>query len=178
MKKNQINLFLDYLQNSLDTLDFFKKYPEISQKDIKKFIINCKERLFPKTIKIFTDGASRGNPGKAGAGFVIMDSSNNIIKKGNKFLGIKTNNEAEYIALILALESINLKNLNEIELYLDSELVVKQIKGEYKVKNARLKELYKKVISLLSGHNYKITHIPRGKNSIADNLANEAIDTY
>ena len=131
-------------------------------------------------LNVFTDGASRGNPGLAGIGIAVLDSDNNIVISGKKFLGSLTNNSSEYTALI---ESVKLlrtldQDFSEVNFYLDSELVVKQIKGQYKIKHKDLIKLsveFWNEIRLL-GKNFTITHIPREKNKIADKLANEAID--
>lgn len=126
---------------------------------------------------LFVDGASRGNPGKAGAGAVIKAPDGTIIKRLKSYLGIATNNVAEYRALLMALEAAQALNIQSLKIYADSELVVKQIKGKYKVRNEDLLVLYNKVQRLLKGFKkFHIDHIPREKNSDADLLANEAID--
>lgn len=129
---------------------------------------------------MFIDGASRGNPGKAGAGIAVKDEENKIIATHKKYLGTCTNNVAEYNAVI---ESISfLKNSNiefdVINFYSDSELIVKQIKGLYKIRNKDLIELSIKFWNEIKSLNKKfsITHVPREENSHADKLANEAID--
>lgn len=132
-------------------------------------------------INIYTDGGARGNPGPAGAGYVIYEGTKRL-HQGNKYLGKKTNNQAEYLALIESVlwlsENIEKESFTKIDFYLDSELVVKQIRGEYKIKNKGLKPLYTKVKNKLSelGIPYSIVSIPRGKNKIADKLVNDAID--
>ena len=133
-------------------------------------------------IIIFTDGGSRNNPGIAGAGVYITDGEGNELKKTKKFLGIQTNNWAEYEALILGLETAkkllgeNLKK-TDVEVRMDSELIVKQLNGEYRVKEPSLFEQFVKVNNLkINFPNIKFTHIPRAKNGEADKLANEAMD--
>lgn len=135
-----------------------------------------------KKIIIYTDGGSRNNPGIAGAGVYITDADGNEIKKIKKFLGIQTNNWAEYEALILGLEGAkkilgkNSKS-TEIEVRMDSELIVKQMKGEYRVKQPALFEQFVRVNNLkVDFSNIKFVHIPRAKNGEADKLANEAMD--
>ena len=95
-----------------------------------------------KKLKIFCDGASRGNPGPSGIGYVILDPSGKSLKEGSDFLGIRTNNQAEYYAAIRALEEAIELDAEEIELYTDSDLLVKQLKGEYQVRDPELKTLY------------------------------------
>lgn len=124
--------------------------------------------------KVFTDGASLGNPGEAGCGFVVKDESGKIIYEGVKSLGVNTNNVAEYSGLISAVEYIKTLNPQFVEFFLDSELVVKQIRGEYKVKNPFLLELWNNAVNLLADINYTINHIPREKNSEADFLSKKA----
>jgi ribonuclease HI len=126
--------------------------------------------------QIFSDGGARGNPGPAGIGVVIKENGKTI-RELKKYIGETTNNQAEYQALLLGLEEVNKIGVQEVECFLDSELVVKQLKGEYKVKNQDLAVVFAKVKKLLP--NFKkcsFTHIRREKNSEADKLANEAID--
>ncbi len=126
---------------------------------------------------IFVDGASRGNPGLAGAGAIIRDPDGEVAGKLGRYLGMGTNNMAEYEALILALEEAQSLGCASVSVFADSELVVKQIKGVYKVKNEGLKGLYAIAIKLIDQFSsFKITHIPREQNHEADRLANEAID--
>lgn len=124
------------------------------------------------------DGAARGNPGPAGIGGVIKDADGNKIIEIKDYIGETTNNIAEYTALIKALHTAKSLSARDIVINLDSELVVKQITGEYKVKNEGLKPLFCEVKNLLANLSYKISHIPREKNKDADILANEAIDSY
>ncbi len=127
--------------------------------------------------EIFVDGASRGNPGKAGAGAVIRDQEGRVVKKLKRYLGVTTNNMAEYQALILALEAARALGLADIKIFADSELMVKHLTGVYRVKSPDLRPLYEKALKLLEGfREFKITHVYREENSIADGLANEAID--
>lgn len=132
--------------------------------------------LKSKSIALYTDGASRGNPGPAGIGIVVK-SGRKKIREIYKYLGEATNNIAEYNAVICALEeAINLK-AEEVIVNLDSELVVKQLNGEYKVKDQNMKELFEKTIGLFKNFKrFEIRHIPREKNKEADKLANKAIN--
>jgi ribonuclease HI len=128
-------------------------------------------------LHLYTDGASRGNPGQAGAGVVIMNGGGEVVKRTGKYLGVTTNNVAEYEALILGLENASEMGGRTIAIFADSELMVKQVKGEYRVKNSGLVPLYRRVCTLLRGfEKYDITHIVRSKNGEADELANMAID--
>lgn len=126
---------------------------------------------------IHTDGAARGNPGPAGIGVIIQNDKGEVLHEISGFLGQATNNVAEYTALITALEKAVSLNAQEVQLFTDSELVVKQIKGEYRVKNEGLKPLYQKAKGLIQQlGSFTITHIPREKNKEADRLANRGID--
>jgi ribonuclease HI len=124
-----------------------------------------------------TDGASRGNPGPAGLGFVIKDQNGQTVCSNYEYLGTRTNNEAEYSAMIAALSELVRLEIREAVIYADSELMVKQMKGLYKVKNLRLQELHKKATALTRNFDsLRFEHIPRAQNAEADSLANEGID--
>ncbi len=126
---------------------------------------------------LYVDGASRGNPGKAGAGAVIKDSKGRILKKLRRALGVTTNNMAEYRAMIMALEQAKDLGLKRIKVFADSELLVKQINGLYRVRSEDLRPLYERALGLIEDfEEFSLEHIPRTKNSEADRLANEAID--
>ncbi|MFA4872166.1 MAG: ribonuclease HI family protein [Patescibacteria group bacterium] len=126
---------------------------------------------------LHTDGGARGNPGPAGIGAVLEIGDKKKLFK--KYIGEATNNQAEYQALILGLEKAKAAGAEEIECYLDSELVVKQLNREYKVKNKGLSPLFVKIWNLAQGFkkiSYK--HIFREQNKLADRLVNEAIDDW
>jgi len=129
-------------------------------------------------LKIFTDGGARGNPGPAGAGVVIFnETGKNILATHKKYLGEQTNNFAEYSAVVLALEEAKKMGAEELQFFLDSELVVKQLNGEYKIKNQDLGKLFIKIYNLK--HPFKkitFRHVRREQNKLADKLANQAID--
>ena len=128
-------------------------------------------------VNLYTDGACRGNPGQGGAGVVLVDESGEVVATVKRSLGHCTNNIAEYRALIIGLEETLKKRYGQLNIFLDSELLVNQIKGSYKVKNETLKGLMSEVRKLLSYFDgYTVKHIDRSQNHIADRLANEAID--
>ena len=128
-------------------------------------------------LKIFTDGGARGNPGPAACGVVIKDESNNVIAKHSKYLGVRTNNQAEYAGVLLALTEAQKFGKIELDFYLDSELVVNQLKGSYKVKDEELQKLFVKIWNLSQSFK-KITYsrVPRAINALADRLVNEELD--
>ncbi len=130
---------------------------------------------------LYVDGASRCNPGPAGAGFYILKDGYPLLNKGF-FLGHKTNNQAEYYALLLGLDYItnhtDFKNSSDtLTIFADSLLLVRQILGYYRVKSLHLVPLHTLALSLLNKLNYSIVHVVREKNIIADKAANDGIDT-
>lgn len=128
-------------------------------------------------IFLYIDGASRGNPGPAGIGVLILDKNRKKVKELYKYIGETTNNIAEYNALIYGLEEAIGLSADEIVINLDSELVAKQLGGEYRVKNLEIKLLFEKALGILKGFkNFEIKHIDRSNNKDADRLANKAIN--
>ena len=130
-----------------------------------------------KRVIIFADGASQGNPGLAAIGAIIKDEQGRVITAISQGIGRATNNQAEYRAIIAALENAIKLGTSQVDMRSDSELVVRQINGSYRVKNAALKPLYLKVKQLQSQlAGFTITHIPREENREADNLASMALE--
>jgi len=132
---------------------------------------------------IHSDGGARGNPGPAGAGVMIRDELGNSVASVSKFLGAQTNNFAEYEAVILGFEALAKivpaakRDKTDVVVKMDSELVVKQMRGEYKVKNAVLKEQKARLAQIATAFkSVSFVHVPREENSDADALANEAMD--
>ena len=125
------------------------------------------------------DGAARGNPGHAGIGAVVTDESGGVLLNISEYIGETTNNIAEYSALIFSLQAISEFNPSELRIFSDSELLVHQINGEYKVKNQNLKVYFGRAKDLLRAYRgIKVYHIERAKNKEADKLANKAIDQF
>jgi ribonuclease HI len=136
-------------------------------------------KLAGQILQLFTDGASRGNPGQAGAGIAILDEQGSELVGISLYLGKCTNNEAEYRALLFGLDTCAEFGRGRLKIHLDSELIVKQIRGEYKVKHPNLKQLHQKVMQKLKDFSgFSITHVRREKNSRADELANRGIDEH
>ena len=130
-----------------------------------------------KYLIINTDGASRGNPGPAAAGVTIRDDKGQMLRGISRYLGRLTCNQAEYQALIMALEEARRIGAAEVRLLADSELLVKQLKREYRVKNEGLAVLFTVAVKLLAGFaRWNVRYIPREQNKEADRLANEALD--
>lgn len=130
-----------------------------------------------KRIDIYVDGGSRGNPGPAGIGCVLYDESRKKIKDFSKYIGLATNNIAEYNAVIYGLQEALFQKIDAIRLFLDSELVAQQLAGEYRVKDAKIKPLFEQALHLISGFKkVEIKRIDREKNKEADKLVNKAIN--
>jgi ribonuclease HI len=126
---------------------------------------------------LYCDGASRGNPGAAGAGAVLYDAHGGEVAGVYKFLGHATNNEAEYTGAIIGIEKAIALGARRVAIRADSQLMVRQLTGEYRVKAAHLRPLHQRVMVLLSKlEGWEAEHVPREKNARADALANEAID--
>ena len=182
---------LRHLAQTLSVTKTLKRFPSLTAKDLQQVFLQSAERAgenqkklptgppqkeFPELF-IHADGASRGNPGEAGAGAVISDSRGRTLKELKCFLGMTSNNVAEYQALILALEKALELGARSITVFLDSELVVRQIRGEYRVREPHLKTLHQKAQEILNHFSQcSILSIPREENRRADQLANEAID--
>lgn len=134
-----------------------------------------------KLFRVWTDGGARGNPGPAGYGVVIKDESGKNLAEIAEYLGETTNNQAEYWGLVTALERVKEFAAGapaKVDVRMDSELIVKQMKGEYKIKNEGLKPLYWKIRQLILdlGGDVTFTHVPRRFNKEADALSNVAMD--
>ena len=130
-----------------------------------------------KMLRVYSDGAARGNPGPAGAGAVLAKEDGTLVAKVGKFLGTATNNVAEYSALLVGLETALRLGANEVEVVADSELLVRQLTGQYKVKNAGLKPLFAQAQGLLGRfRKWTARHVPREQNKLADEMSNRAID--
>lgn len=130
-----------------------------------------------KKISLFIDGASRGNPGPAGIGVLILDDAGKKIKELYKYIGQTTNNIAEYNALIYALDEALMLKADEVIVNVDSELVAKQLNGEYRVKDENIRLFFEKAVHILkSFKSFEVRHIDRSRNKEADKLANKAIN--
>lgn len=126
---------------------------------------------------LYTDGCCRGNPGPAGIGVVIKDSRKKILKELSEYIGEATNNIAEYSALIRGLEEACEMGAEEVMVFMDSELVVRQLNGEYRVKDDGMKELFRQAVEALKDFKaFEIKHVDRSKNKEADSLANRAVN--
>lgn len=127
---------------------------------------------------INTDGGSRGNPGPSAIGVVISTPSDKHIESFGRYIGETTNNQAEYTAVVDALKAAEKYQPQKIQFYLDSELVVKQLKGQYRVKNIDLQPLHAEIMKRCQGMEVIFTHVLRAQNALADIEVNKALDEY
>ena len=133
--------------------------------------------LGSKAVRVYSDGAARGNPGPAGAGAVITDLRGNVLKKRGRFLGVTTNNVAEYKGLLLGLEAAKELGAREVKVRADSQLLIRQLNGKYQVRHAGLKPLHAEALRMLGTFEKSdLEHIPREENALADEMSNRAID--
>ena len=188
---------LELLGERLPTELIRAEFPDLTRKDVRNLFQSVVEHIRcceewpdsaadgqergPSTrtmsVSLYCDGASRGNPGPSGAGVVLLDKKGEQIFELSRYLDKGTNNEAEYRALIRGLEAAADLGVKRVEIFLDSELVVRQLSGKYKVRNARLRSLFDQAVSILQQFDdYAIFHVGRELNQQADRLANEAID--
>ena len=128
-------------------------------------------------LRVYSDGAARGNPGLSGAGAVLVEPSGQVVDKLGKFLGKQTNNYAEYMGLLLGLRRARALGVREVEVFADSELMIRQLGGRYQVKSPSLRPLYDEAVKLLNDFSrVKLVHVPREMNKAADEMSNRAID--
>lgn len=146
--------------------------------DRQTSFLDCSEPASKKhTWYLYVDGASRSNPGPSGAG-IYLTKENDPVEQRGFYLGTKTNNQAEYIALLIGLfyAQQHLAIHDKLIIISDSELLIKQLKGIYAVRNPILSQLYCRVQKRLAHFNFVLTHVLREKNTVADALANKGID--
>jgi ribonuclease HI len=132
-----------------------------------------------KKIRVFSDGASRGNPGPAAIAYAIYDESGVLIDSGARSIGRATNNEAEYQALLLAMERACVHSKDTAHFFSDSELVVRQVNGRYRTKNERMRGYLQKVLSkMTSFREVRVTHVPREneRTQLVDKMVNDVLD--
>lgn len=131
----------------------------------------------PTEATLFADGGSRGNPGPAASGAVLVDPAGQVLDEVGRYLGIATNNVAEWTALCIGLERAKERGIRRLAVRMDSELVVKQMRGEYRVKHADLQPLHQRAkATLRSFEHVDIKHVPRKQNALADRLVNDILD--
>lgn len=163
------------LDSPVKMIDFsFKAYPEprMVKESQMQLVVEA-----PQKIKLFADGGSRGNPGPSASGFVLLDMSDNVFIEKGVYIGITTNNQAEYQALKFGLEEAKKLGVKEVDVYLDSLLVVNQMLGKFRVKNRDLWPIHEAIKELVKEFKkVTFTHVPRELNKLADGMVNEALD--
>lgn len=139
--------------------------------------IGDRNTTFPPEVVLYADGGSRGNPGPSASGFVLLDSTGKILLEKGVYLGVTTNNQAEYTALKLGLEEALRMGVQRISVFMDSLLVINQMTGKFKVKNRDLWPIHDAIKALATGFDYiSYTHVPRELNKLADGMVNKALD--
>ncbi|MGB4759296.1 MAG: reverse transcriptase-like protein [Candidatus Saccharimonadales bacterium] len=137
------------------------------------------DRKTTKVVKLFTDGGSRGNPGPSASGYALLTEDNEVVESAGEYLGVTTNNQAEYQALKLGLDAARRQGAREVQAHMDSMLVVNQMKGIFKVKNRDLWPIHDSIKQLVEGFNkVSFTHVPRELNKLADSEVNKALDAH
>jgi ribonuclease HI len=175
-------LVLEALARNLDVEEVLKAFPGLDRESLGAMIGEAASRVPAARgeggkLVAYVDGAARGNPGEAGAGVVFKDASGGVVEKIALYLGKATNNMAEYKALLLALQRARELGVESLQVYSDSELLVNQINGRYRVRVPHLQKLCQEAIRLLRDFgDVNISHVPREKNAEADEQANRAID--
>ena len=189
---------LELIHEGIDLASIMAKDPRVTRKRLKEFFgklggligvepgmdtnMDTKKSGKPTLrvsghIQLYTDGASRGNPGKSGIGVVVLDGEKNILAEVSEYIGDATNNVAEYKALIRGVEKVLEFSPSRVDVFADSELMVRQLNGRYKVRAPSILPLYneaRKLLGMLSES--QVQYVPREQNSLADALANRAID--
>ena len=163
-------------------------FPHLSRERLKKLLEKAAEGATDGSIaavddgafermRVYSDGAARGNPGLSGAGAVLVEPSGQIVDRLGKFLGVHTNNYAEYMGLLIGLRRAKDLGVREVEVFADSELMIRQLGGRYQVKSVTLRPLYEEAVKLLNDFSrVKLVHVPREMNKAADEMSNRAID--
>jgi ribonuclease HI len=173
---------LEALAKTLDVEKVLHAFPGLEREELRAMLSGAASRSGPESSKegkltAYVDGAARGNPGEAGAGVVFKDAEGGVVEKTALYLGRATNNMAEYKALIHALRRARELKATSLQVYSDSELLVHQINGRYRVRVPHLQKLCQEAIRLMRDfQDVNISHISREKNAEADEQANRAID--
>ncbi|GAC1390761.1 MAG: hypothetical protein NVSMB46_01160 [Candidatus Saccharimonadales bacterium] len=139
--------------------------------------IQSEDITLPEKIQLFADGGSRGNPGPSASGYVLLDQKGNVLKNGGIFLGVTTNNQAEYKALMYGLEDALKHGVKEVDVYMDSLLAINQVNGIFKIRNQELLPIYQAIKKLeLQFDRVTFSHVPRERNKLADAQVNIVLD--
>jgi ribonuclease HI len=172
----QQNILRDSASILLGLLNDSKRYED---NPIANTIVDVNKTTNINHAILYSDGGSRGNPGPSAAAFVILDEKKHVIDKGGTYIGITTNNQAEYHGVRLGLERAIQLGIKSIEFRIDSMLVVNQLRGIYKIKNRELWPINERITSLMASFDHiTFTHVPRELNQLADSLVNRLLDEH
>ncbi len=152
---------------------------QLTDKALAKVQQNDEKNTSTDSITIYSDGGSRGNPGPSAAGFVVLNNQQQVISEGGEYLGITTNNQAEYQGVRIGLEEAQKLGFKKVDFKLDSMLVVNQMKGYYKIKNRELWPIHERIRLLMTKFDrVTFTHVPRQFNQLADGMVNKTLDAH
>lgn len=152
---------------------------QLTDKTLATIKNNDDKKTPSDSITIFTDGGSRGNPGPSAAGFIVLNNRQEVIAEGGEYLGITTNNQAEYHGVRLGLEEAERLGFKKVDFKIDSMLVVNQMKGYYKIKNRELWPIHERIRLLMTKFDrVTFTHVPRQFNQLADGMVNKTLDAH
>lgn len=155
------------------------KQDKVTEESVEKIQQNDVLNTSDDTVTIYTDGGSRGNPGPSAAGFIVLNAAQEVVAQGGEYLGITTNNQAEYQGVRLGLEKARELGYKNINFKLDSMLVVNQMKGLYKIKNRELWPINERIRTLMTHFNkVTFTHVNRQFNQLADGMVNKTLDEH
>ncbi|MCY3804529.1 MAG: ribonuclease HI family protein [Candidatus Saccharibacteria bacterium] len=181
--------FINYLSQKLSSVEikdlkiYFKDHQvELETQTGGRLLIPIIEAYFNQdfsidSAKLFCDGGSRGNPGPGACGFILLDKNDRVLDSGGTFYKYCTNNQAEYQGLLQGVKLALNKQIESLQIFMDSQLIVKQIQGQYKVRNPDLSLIYQEVVDYLAQlQTYSITFIPRKYNQKADAIVNQILD--
>jgi len=181
--KYKYSMMSEFQQNELTDLTQLLmgiiQQEEITDKTFKTVKVSGAKNTSDQSITIFSDGGSRGNPGPSAAGYVVLDGSQQVIAQGGEYLGITTNNQAEYHGVRLGLEKAIEMKIKRVDFKIDSMLVVNQMKGFYKIKNRELWPIHERIRELMKQfEKVTFTHVMREFNQLADGMVNKTLDEH
>ncbi len=164
-------------ETSKDINEIAEKYLLLDSNKTESLIDHDDVQVSLERVKLYADGGSRGNPGPSSSGFVVLDKDDKIIVDKGVYLGLTTNNQAEYTALKLGLEECIKLKCTRVDVFMDSLLVINQMKGIYKIKNRELWPIYNNIKNLINNFDeVNFQHVPREFNKLADAAVNRALD--
>lgn len=182
-RESRLRRIRTLLGSYLDVDRLLGENPSVRREDVEQVLsdlgtaVPSGEELRAEAVVIYSDGASSGNPGPSGVGFVLTDESGAVLLEGAEYIGETTNNVAEYRALRAALDAAARLGARRVTIHADSELLVRQLNGQYKVKSSNIRPLYADVRQRLDRlEEWTASHLPRDHNERADALARQAVE--